>query len=350
MSNRDNFSKPTKDIIARRAGGLCCFPNCGNITVSASEESDTSTSSTGMACHISAASEGKNAKRYDSGLTPEQRMHSNNGIWMCYKHGKIIDTDEERFTTSSLQYWKELGESISRLMHENGIDYSTAIKNIPKRLANNLLNIDSLENENQLIGETLFDSCIHLTWGDKLANSIRDFIIEHTRNSIIHGNGDNVEIKIEFNKITITDNGTEFHPKEFEYLDGNGGKMAYTHLYESYNSDILITTQRTGNKNQTIISKLKEPEDIFDITDCSINMTLSEFKWGIKEYNIHETCQELFVVLPKYFTLSDFPRNGTHNELENEKRPITFIGENLSEMVIAMIKSKYPESNLIITL
>lgn len=54
------------------------------------------------------------------------------------------------------------------------------------------------------------------------------------------------------------------------------------------------------------------------------------------------------MVLPKYFTASDVPRKGIANKLENEKRPITFIGENLSDMVIGMIKNKYPESELII--
>jgi hypothetical protein len=43
-----------------------------------------------------------------------------------------------------------------------------------------------------------------------------------------------------------------------------------------------------------------------------------------------------------------FPRNGVVNKLENEKRPITFIGENLSDMVVGMIKDKYPKSELII--
>jgi hypothetical protein len=348
MSNRDNFSQPTKDIIAKRAGGLCCFPGCGSITVSASDESDISSSSTGMACHISSASPGKNAKRYDSTLTPDERMHPNNGIWMCYKHGKLIDTDEVRFETSTLKYWKELGENISRLMHEKGVDYTTALKIVPKQLAENNLKIENLQNENQIIGEALFDSCIHLTWGEKLANSIRDFLIEHSRNSIIHGKGGSVEIKIDYNKITILDNGNEFHPKEFASIEGSGGKMAYSYLTDLFKKDIIITTQRIGDKNRTVISKLNQPEEIFDITDCSIELSISEFKYGIQDYEIHESCQELFVVLPKYFTASDFPRNGVVNKLENEKRPITFIGENLSDMVVGMIKDKYPKSELII--
>lgn len=230
MLHRDNFSQQTKNIIAQRVGGLCSFSGCGNITISASEEREISISSTGMACHISAVSEGQNAKRYGPNLTPKQSAHPNNGIWMCYKHGKLIDTDETRFETSTLKYWKELGENVSRLMHEKGIDYKTALRIAPKRLAHNNLKIETLTNENQIIGDALFDSCIHLTWGEKLANLIRDFLIKHSRNSIIHGNGKNVEIKIDYNKITILDNGNEFHPKEFISIERSGGKMAYNYL------------------------------------------------------------------------------------------------------------------------
>lgn len=345
---RDDFKEKDKIIIAKRAGYLCSFPGCGSLTISASDESELNTSSSGMACHISAAASGRNARRYNPDLTPEQRMHPNNGIWMCYKHGKIIDNDESRFTTEILEHWKELSKNIAILMHDKGIDYSKALQMTPNSLVNNEIAISELIGENQIIGDALIDSCIPITWGNKLNNSLRDFLIEHTRNSIIHGNGDRVELKINYNRITLIDNGNEFNPLTLlKNENGRGGRIAYSHLLETYSEEIILTTRRDGGKNITIISKLHEPEEILDITPCAIKITLPEFKWGVEEYEIHESCNDLFVVLPKYFTLSDLPILHKKDKLLEETRPITFIGENLSEMVILGIKKKYPESKII---
>jgi hypothetical protein len=350
MSERDNFSPNTKEIIAKRAGFLCSFPGCGNITISAGEEHDTDTNSTGMACHISAAASGKNAKRFDPDMLSEERSHVNNGIWMCYKHGKIIDTDETRFTTEILKHWKKLGEDVSRLMHEQGLEYSVALKYLSKNLAKNKAILNELVDENQIIGDALFDSCLEFTWGKKITNAVRDFIIEHSRNSILHGKGDLVEIEIDYNKITIIDNGTPFNPNELLLLDDearNGGKNSYKFLIDNYNSELIISTRRENEKNIVVLSMINSPEEISDVTPCSIEISLTEFRWGVNEYSIHESCGEIFVVLPKYFTLSDFPRKGQSDALLNETRPITFIGENLSDMIIESIKTKYPSSSII---
>jgi hypothetical protein len=64
-----------------------------------------------MACHIAAASAGRNARRYDATMTAEERRLISNGIWLCYLHGKLIDTDEARFTVSQLKKMKEVAET-----------------------------------------------------------------------------------------------------------------------------------------------------------------------------------------------------------------------------------------------
>lgn len=345
---RDEFLEKDKIIIAKRSGYLCSFPGCGAITISSSDESETSISSSGMACHISAAASGKNARRYDENLSSEQRKHPNNGIWMCYKHGKIIDTDEYRFTTETLIYWKKLSEKISRLMHEKGIEYSKALQYIPNELAPNKVTFNELKNENQLIGDALVDSCIPLVWGDNVSNSIRDFLIEISRNSMTHGRATELEIKFEHNKITLFDNGVVFDLQSLKSVEnGNGGQLSLTHLLERYGDELIITYRNENGKNATIITKLANPEDILEITPCAIQLTLTEYKWGVENYTVHDSCTELFVVLPKYFTLSDFPRSHVKDKLLEEKRPITFIGENLSEMVLITLVNKFPNAKII---
>jgi hypothetical protein len=45
----------------------------------------------GEAAHISAAAPG--GPRFDGSMTPEQRRHCDNGIWMCSNHAFLIDED-----------------------------------------------------------------------------------------------------------------------------------------------------------------------------------------------------------------------------------------------------------------
>ncbi|MGV0938380.1 hypothetical protein [Empedobacter falsenii] len=347
-NNRDDFSEPTKVIIAKRAGYLCAFPNCGSLTISASDESDEGISSSGMACHISAASSGRNARRFDENMTSEERSHANNGIWMCYKHGKLIDTDEERFTTETLIHWKKLSAEISRLMHERSIDYLTAFHHIPKSLVPNNVIFHELRNENEIIGNAVDDSNIPLTWGKDLSSALRDFLIEISRNALTHGKAENVEIKIEYNKILLKYDGDSFDITELKSVEnGNGGQTSYLHLLEEYFNDIIIIYKNVDGNNIITICKLTQPKEILEITSCTIQLSLSDYNWGIENYEISSDCKELFVVLPKYFTLSDLPRKGTRDKLLEEERPITFIGENLSQLVKHSLNEKFPNSRII---
>jgi hypothetical protein len=59
----------------------------------------------GVAAHITAASVG--GPRYDAGLTKEQRTDISNGIWLCCNCGKLIDSDESKYTPDLLRKWKE---------------------------------------------------------------------------------------------------------------------------------------------------------------------------------------------------------------------------------------------------
>jgi len=58
----------------------------------------------GVAAHITAASDG--GPRYDRNLTPEQRTHISNGIWLCCDCGRLIDSDKEKYKSALLRKWK----------------------------------------------------------------------------------------------------------------------------------------------------------------------------------------------------------------------------------------------------
>ncbi len=65
----------------------------------------------GVASHITAAA--TDGPRYDPNLTSEERRHQSNGIWLCHKDGKLVDSDSEHFTVEKLREWKQGAEERS---------------------------------------------------------------------------------------------------------------------------------------------------------------------------------------------------------------------------------------------
>jgi hypothetical protein len=96
MAERDDFSPKTKTAVALRASYRCSFTGCGQVTVGPSDEAPDAHSNVGEAAHICAAAAG--GRRYVGTMTPEQRAHIDNAIWLCVHHSRLIDRDEVTYT------------------------------------------------------------------------------------------------------------------------------------------------------------------------------------------------------------------------------------------------------------
>jgi HEAT repeat protein len=105
---RDEFNEDVKRTVAERARYLCSRPSCRAFTSGPRRDSSKSLN-VGVAAHITAASPG--GPRYDAALTPEERRHVDNAIWLCQTCGKLVDNDEGRFTKNDLQQWKATAEA-----------------------------------------------------------------------------------------------------------------------------------------------------------------------------------------------------------------------------------------------
>jgi hypothetical protein len=105
---RDDFPTRTKEILAKRVGYRCSNPECCQPT-SGPQEDPNKAINIGVAAHITAASTG--GPRFDSLLTSDQRKSVENGIWLCQKCAKLIDSDEARYTVEKIRRWKGLAES-----------------------------------------------------------------------------------------------------------------------------------------------------------------------------------------------------------------------------------------------
>lgn len=102
-SKRDNFSKKTKRILAARAGNLCSFPGCNQITIGPDDGGGFV--NLGEAAHITAAASG--GPRYNPNLKDEDRSSINNGIWLCRHHAKVIDIIPNAFPEEKLRRIKK---------------------------------------------------------------------------------------------------------------------------------------------------------------------------------------------------------------------------------------------------
>jgi len=98
--NRDDFSSDTINRLAKRAGYICAYPDCHQLTVGPSDDRRSGVTMVGVAAHITAAA--KNGPRYDATLTPDVRASEDNGVWMCQTHGKAVDDTASRHTVAQL--------------------------------------------------------------------------------------------------------------------------------------------------------------------------------------------------------------------------------------------------------
>jgi hypothetical protein len=104
---RDDFPQAVKDMLAKRVGYRCCNPGCHKLT-SGPHENPQKSVNIGVAAHITAAAPG--GKRYDPNLSPEERKAIENGIWLCQSCGKLIDSDEQKYSVELLLGWKQDAE------------------------------------------------------------------------------------------------------------------------------------------------------------------------------------------------------------------------------------------------
>ena len=106
MSNRAEFSEPTKKAAAARASWHCSFTGCQKLTVGPSEESPDGIAMIGKAAHICGAAPGRGSRRYVASMTPEERAGIDNAIWLCPDHADLIDRDEVTYSSEALHAMK----------------------------------------------------------------------------------------------------------------------------------------------------------------------------------------------------------------------------------------------------
>jgi hypothetical protein len=240
-------------------------------------------------------------------MSREERLAIGNGIWMCFKHGKLIDTDEERFTVEMLQKWRVLTERRARLEVELGKPIELSPQQVTDfTFAGNIISLGALGAENVLIGDAIRDSCVEVIWGQEAARSVRDACIELARNAFSHGRAARFSLDIHGRVIEAIDDGQEFdvcglptHPS------ARGGAAAMQHLMEAYGDRLVITNRRLANKNRVTISLVRTLTEVRDATPCTVTLTSQQIYRNELKIEVHESCKTVYFILTPYFSISD---------------------------------------------
>jgi hypothetical protein len=111
MPPRDDFPVRVKRSLAHRVGDCCSNPTCRQRTAGPTID-PTGEVNIGVAAHITAAAAG--GPRYQPSLPPEARKSIENGIWLCGKCAKLIDSDLSCYSIEVLRKWKQDAEERAR--------------------------------------------------------------------------------------------------------------------------------------------------------------------------------------------------------------------------------------------
>lgn len=355
MSARDDFAIATKRFLAERVAYRCSFPGCNASTLGPSEESAQAISRTGMACHINAASSGSGARRYDPNMTPEQRSSIENGIWMCYTHGKLIDTDETRFTVEMLRCWRDLAEFVAKIKQERGEDVKITPHNLSSfQLSKAEIPLPLDNSESQVIGDALHDALVHQLWGDEIAGHVRDVLIEIARNARQHGNSTKSILEIYPDSIWIRDNGLAFQAWDLDQcISGSGGSKAVKHLKIMHNDDVLIDYRRTATQyNLHIIRRItSQVVDVMrsQLEPCQAEVFRTEDGECAARLNLSNSCSRVFVSIPKYLVHSDLDDflSSLEFELKDTDLEVVILAQDISMAVQKSLAAKLPKLKIV---
>ena len=278
---RDNFSAATIETLAKRVSYRCSNPNCRRPTSGPSLIKEKSVS-IGVAAHISAASNG--GKRYDPNITIEQRKSIENAIWLCQNCGKLIDSDEKRFTTKTLIDWKLAAENEAQSFIYGGI---VALE---PEIDNNLLNTHDILKPYSDLFLRKYGFIRVLGWPkpielEKIFTPITlvesDFLLDINNPNILQEDFVNTGRSFSFGNKERTNAILVAQQKEFLFIQGWPGSGKSTFLKYFGVSVLRSQISEDKDKNQLLFPIYIELKHIKSTLLKSINQEL--FKFGIKE-------------------------------------------------------------------
>jgi hypothetical protein len=276
----------------------------------------------------------------------DHRKSIDNGIWLCSKHHRIIDADEDRFTVELLRHWKLVAERRAQLRHELGS--SDAVD--PGALASVGLaccsaGLACLDNENQIIGDTLVQSCVAAVWGPQATRAVRDLSIELCRNAFVHGLASRFEIDITPTSVVLRDDGGQFDPTTLlRSAARSGGVGAVRALFSVRSFPIVISYERAAGLNLTTTTLVRSSDLVREFTRCSVTLTHNDIAKRELSFHAIDSCGLVYVVFGEYCSLSDIYLAVPHVRRLMEDHEIVIILPDASDAARRILSGEVPEA------
>ncbi|MGM4891555.1 hypothetical protein [Tardiphaga sp. 839_C3_N1_4] len=248
-----------------------------------------------MACHIYAASDGPAARRVETEKSIEELRSIENGIWMCYRHGKIIDTDEFTFGPQTLMGWRRLAERRAKLRHELGRELTN----------NDLLGEALVEIAIELrvpeitrdIDEAFQMSALREIWGIQTALVARDFVVELGRNALTHGGATSFRLTVSAHSLILSDDGRPFsHTDLLAAESARGGNTSLKQM-KRHAPDLVASYSRQGSENVTILASTSSLDEMLSTNQCTTDFfgAPSSIMAAMKFVEGHSECGTIFL-------------------------------------------------------
>jgi len=341
---------PVKRALAERAGYRCSYPECDASTAGPSEEGDLKSSNTGVAAHISGASSGPGSRRYDPNISKAARMSIANGLWCCQLHGKLIDTDEQTYSTAMLQTWRKIAEKQAKLRQAHGdIDFSNHAELIEIGMAEDAISVDSAEYPNALIGNAVKYACVSQIWGKPSADAIRDYLVEHVRNSFEHGGATSVGIEFRRKGLVIRSDGQAFDEQRLAQPKfGRGGGIAYRNLLRALRICAVSSLPDSGGGYELYIPLVSGVSDLLEVNPCAVAVSREDMRLGKLEFTKLAGCNRAYVIAPQFMSFSDGPwcKEVIQFAIEQQENTVLVL-RDASDAVVEQYKSFLPGIEII---
>lgn len=295
MARLADFSSVVRNALAQRAGYRCSFPTCPASTIGPSAESATSTAKSGMACHIYAAEDGPAARRIGHNKSFEELRSIENGIWMCYRHGKIIDTDECSYTPQLLADWRRLAERRAGLRHELGRELGDGDL-LSEALAKVTVELQVPEATHK-IAEVIQVSCLGEVWGTQNALTVRDFVAEICRNALTHGGATNFQLTVSDRSLILSDDGDAFSLADLLRSDRPQGGATSLKQMQCRAPGLVASYVRQENRNVTYIGSTNAFDEMLSTSPCTTYLSggRASIQAAMKFVEAHPECGTIFL-------------------------------------------------------
>jgi hypothetical protein len=202
---------------------------------------------------------------------------------------------------------------------------------------------------NSSVGTVVLFCCVSEIWGKPIADAVRDFLIEYTRNAFEHASATTVSVEFAAKGIVVKDDGQHFDVHTLAQTSfGRGGGLAYRALLSALRINAISTSRSTSNENVLHLPLVGNANDLIAQNPCALAITHEQLRLNSVDFSSIADCGRAYVVAPDFMTYSDGP--WCERMLEAAvalHRSITLVIPHASKAVLEHYSERFPNTEVI---